>query len=479
MEGILRDMSADIRRILVVGAGGGADILAAEIVRSGLQNEYRRADVHVAGWLNPAYRHVYANWDEFEPEVPVSRIKPILRRRPNGSSHPSVDRTWFHHVDATRTWLLSMCGGIEPLAEFASGFDFVVLCDCGGDILFHSGASSHIKTPVIDGLSLAMLAQSLVKNPKQVGIVAILAAGLDGEFTRESLIEALDRIKASHLGSIELSSTHRHLLRQMVPYLSRRKGGTCIRLMEVISRTGSPARIEWPDRDVESFRSWFNQVLTFDARQIIGNNPISQAGTYSDAINLAKEAGWEEPIGPPAPAIVDSTSRAILVTGTVGIGKTETAKQLWQTLGAQDKQCAWIDLDELGMINWTNPDDIFNWELTLANLASLSKNYYQKGAKQLVLSGVVENKRQLSQLEEAIGVEVTVVLLLAPKDSVEARLRKRETTGGGLDWNLARAPELFQTLLEADFDTFMIDARSDPETMVWESFGLRVDGFEG
>jgi adenylylsulfate kinase len=136
--------------------------------------------------------------------------------------------------------------------------------------------------------------------------------------------------------------------------------------------------------------------------------------------------------------------RALVVTGTVGVGKTTVAEQVAGLLAEAGEPHAWIDLDALSAA-WPRPsDDRFNTRLTVENLACVATNMTAAGARSLVLSGVVHTREVLDLYERAIGVAITVVRLRSPPEVVEARLRRRysDTDPESLKWHLDRAPEL-------------------------------------
>jgi adenylylsulfate kinase len=153
--------------------------------------------------------------------------------------------------------------------------------------------------------------------------------------------------------------------------------------------------------------------------------------------------------------------RALVVTGTVGVGKTTVAEQVAGLLAEAGEPHAWIDLDALSAA-WPRPsDDPFNNRLTAHNLGRVATNMAAAGARSLVLAGVVQTRDVLDLYEHAIGVAITVVRLKSPPEVVEARLRRRygDTDPDSLKWHLDRAPEL-----EAILDASPVAMRVVPST---------------
>ena len=84
---------------------------------------------------------------------------------------------------------------------------------------------------------------------------------------------------------------------------------------------------------------------------------------------------------------------ALLITGTVGAGKTSVAEAAGELLAERRTPHAVIDLDGLRRF-WPAPeDDPFSLGLTLRNLRDVARNFLNAGARRLVLAGVVEQLR--------------------------------------------------------------------------------------
>ena len=137
------------------------------------------------------------------------------------------------------------------------------------------------------------------------------------------------------------------------------------------------------------------------------------------------------------------TECALLLTGTVGVGKSTTADRVADRLQAFCIPHAVIDLDEIRRF-WPTPNgDRFGSEMGLLNLSSLVDNYVAGGAERLVLAGVCETRRDRAAFEAVLGVPLTVCRLRAQTDTLHARLGDRHVDDeSGLEWHLARAGEL-------------------------------------
>ncbi|WP_432565379.1 AAA family ATPase [Kineococcus sp. SYSU DK003] len=134
---------------------------------------------------------------------------------------------------------------------------------------------------------------------------------------------------------------------------------------------------------------------------------------------------------------------ALLITGTVGSGKTTTAAAVAALLRQDAIAHAVIDLDALRDA-WPSPrDDPFHEHLMLANLHAVTRNHLAAGALRLVLAGVLEDPAQRPLYEQAASAPLTVCRLRMDLRDVRTRLRQRHHDDqDALDWHLHRSGEL-------------------------------------
>ncbi|MFJ8161221.1 hypothetical protein ACIRBY_09830 [Streptomyces sp. NPDC096136] len=150
--------------------------------------------------------------------------------------------------------------------------------------------------------------------------------------------------------------------------------------------------------------------------------------------------------------------RALLINGTVGVGKTTVAESVGGLLTDAGLPHAVIDLDWLCQSWPATSDDPFNFRMMLRNLRSVSGNYLAAGAVRLVVAGVIEDLEGRALCGEAIGAELSVCGLQADLPAVHQRLMRRHANEPeALRWHLARAGELAGILERAAVDDFTID----------------------
>ena len=157
---------------------------------------------------------------------------------------------------------------------------------------------------------------------------------------------------------------------------------------------------------------------------------------------------------------------ALLVTGTVGVGKSVTANMIGSLLQGRLVPHAVIDLDEIRRRWPAPPDDPFDFELELRNLKPMATNYLAAGARRLVMAGVCESRQDRDRLAAAVGAPLVVCRLRIPLAVMQTRLRQRHAADpAGLAWHLARAGQLDSILDAADVADveLSIDERTLPE----------------
>ncbi|HYN81864.1 MAG TPA: hypothetical protein VES88_10215 [Gemmatimonadaceae bacterium] len=144
----------------------------------------------------------------------------------------------------------------------------------------------------------------------------------------------------------------------------------------------------------------------------------------------------------------------LVITGTVGVGKSAVLDEIHNILRAAEIPHACLDLDALAM-SWPERGR-FNRDVVLGNLEILWANFRRVGAERLVLATVLEEPEDLSACANAIACAKPTVCQLTTAESIRsARLRSREI-GAGLEWHLQRTVELQRIL----------DARSRPDFIV-------------
>lgn len=154
------------------------------------------------------------------------------------------------------------------------------------------------------------------------------------------------------------------------------------------------------------------------------------------------------------------TVPVIVLTGTVGVGKSTIATVIHDLLFERKIAHACVDIDWLRM-GWPERGQ-WNYAVAMANLAAAWQNFRDAGADRLVIVDVVEQRSHLERYRDAVpGADIQVCRLTAPASIREQRIAVREQ-GTSHDWHLARSVELDAILDDAKVADFVVDNGDRP-----------------
>lgn len=123
----------------------------------------------------------------------------------------------------------------------------------------------------------------------------------------------------------------------------------------------------------------------------------------------------------------DAAARAILLTGTMGSGKTAVAIEIGELLERSGQAYALVDLDWLGWVRPAPGSARSQRSILAENLRLIWPTFRVAGVQRLVLARYLEDSAQLEELRAGLpGVELSVVRLVASSDVIERRLRSRD-----------------------------------------------------
>lgn len=173
-----------LRRALVVGSGGGNDIVSAVLVAEALQAHGIQVDI--AGILNPRFAHTF----EGQGEQVINTITGNSRRFVLGKpliECPYIDATLHDVLRDTRSKIgelfgLSLRHGSQGLTDALDDlsakqkYDAIIGVDVGGDIL--GTPHDRVLSPLMDIATLVMLGRVRTKS-----YLIEMGLGADGELT--------------------------------------------------------------------------------------------------------------------------------------------------------------------------------------------------------------------------------------------------------------------------------------------------------
>jgi hypothetical protein len=137
--------------------------------------------------------------------------------------------------------------------------------------------------------------------------------------------------------------------------------------------------------------------------------------------------------------------KVIVITGSMGAGKTTVMAEASDLLAAAGVIHAAIDLDGLGIGHV--PEGAWP-DLAYGNLASVWQNYARAGATRLLLAEAVESDEELDRIRSAIpNSEIVVCRLRARLETMQQRVLAREP--GMLQSTFVARVAALDALLEA------------------------------
>ncbi len=166
----------------------------------------------------------------------------------------------------------------------------------------------------------------------------------------------------------------------------------------------------------------------------------------------------------------------IVITGTVGAGKTTVMGTMSEMLESRGIRHAAIDQDALRMVHPYPDGEPFGATVGYRNLAVLWPNLVGYGVRCVIIADVVEDmaSSEAAYVAAMPGTKVTVVRLVVPMPWILARLGWRET-GASLAWSKHRAPELHGIQERANVGDIVIDVGERTPGEVAEEILGRLD----
>ncbi|WP_062304231.1 GNAT family N-acetyltransferase [Demequina subtropica] len=158
---------------------------------------------------------------------------------------------------------------------------------------------------------------------------------------------------------------------------------------------------------------------------------------------------------------LDLAPRVLIVTGTLGAGKTAVGGAIHELLAERGARTAFLDADALIQSYPAAPHDPGNEALLLRSLALLAPLHRDRGVGNIVLACAVETAEALAALARALGggtaPDVAVVRVAAPLEARLVRFDRRPVSERWLDWARERTIELDALLDAAGLEDATVD----------------------
>jgi adenylylsulfate kinase len=146
---------------------------------------------------------------------------------------------------------------------------------------------------------------------------------------------------------------------------------------------------------------------------------------------------------------------ALLITGTVGVGKTATAIEVGELLQARGFKAAVIDLDWLCWLCSPDAGEDQIDQVLHANLAAVVPRFVSAGVDRFVLARAIWQVENLQTIRSALReISMFTVRLDASPASIAARLAARHT-GDALAAHLAESETFTKGLDATAFDAMV------------------------
>ena len=168
----------------------------------------------------------------------------------------------------------------------------------------------------------------------------------------------------------------------------------------------------------------------------------------------------------------------IVITGSMGTGKTTVLGEASDMLAERDIAHAAIDLDALGLAHEpavANASD----ELTLRNLKDVCSNVAAAGIRRVLIAAAVESRAELDRIVRATAARTVLVCRLrAALEVMEARVAARER-GIRADRYVRRVRVLEDLLDHAALEDFSLATTDVPVTAVARTLLERAEWLPG
>lgn len=125
---------------------------------------------------------------------------------------------------------------------------------------------------------------------------------------------------------------------------------------------------------------------------------------------------------------MDASVPVLVVTGTMGVGKTAIAMTMSEILHDRGIRHGLLEVDWLGEVYPAPyPDDPYSTRFAMKNLSAIWPHYLDVGITRAIITMTIENHQELDDLKAALhSADVSVVRLEASPQTRSERIKRRE-----------------------------------------------------
>jgi hypothetical protein len=171
------------------------------------------------------------------------------------------------------------------------------------------------------------------------------------------------------------------------------------------------------------------------------------------------------------------TESLLIITGTMGAGKTTVLGEASDILALRQIAHAAIDLDALGLAylpSTASASKASNHSVMYSNLQSICKNYASIGVKRFLLARAIENRAELELCRGTASASNTVVCRLAASmETMQQRVKMRESGVSQREY-VARVAKLNLILDGARLEDFIVTSENRSVTEVAQEMLVRA-----
>jgi len=199
---MFENFAGKYKKALVIGTGGGNDIVSAVLIAMYLQKQGMQTDI--AGILSPAAMHYFQG----KKEEVVNKLDSSVKRKIPSKNPAEIsfidgklpELTRDSGIDIKNFYDFSLRYGTEALVEQVNGliasecYDLFIAVDMGGDILARGKEDPTILSPMMDFSSLYLLGKVNIDS-----YLVEFGLGTDGELRPEGMREILAELRREQI----------------------------------------------------------------------------------------------------------------------------------------------------------------------------------------------------------------------------------------------------------------------------------------